>query len=104
MRSSQVSAKRNERVVKVRSRVTDATLTPTVMATLTEWDDRYYHVDQVLDRPGPRTDLDSFMAGDGVGDPISSSLLSYTRTLATGQELLAKPVQDPRHRSGWAWV
>ncbi|KAN0139541.1 hypothetical protein V8E53_002657 [Lactarius tabidus] len=36
------------------------------MATLTDWDDRYYHVDQVLDRPGPRTDLDSFMAGDGV--------------------------------------
>ncbi|KAH8995403.1 NEDD8 activating enzyme [Lactarius akahatsu] len=31
-----------------------------------DWDDRYYHVDQVLDRPGPRTDPDSFMAGDGV--------------------------------------
>lgn len=33
-----------------------------------DWDDRYYHVDQVLDRPGPRTDSDSFMAGDGVSD------------------------------------
>jgi len=31
-----------------------------------DWEDRYYHVDQVLDRPGPRTDPDSFMAGDGV--------------------------------------
>ncbi|KAH9993753.1 NEDD8 activating enzyme [Russula vinacea] len=31
-----------------------------------DWDDRYYHVDQVLDHPGPRTDPDSFMAGDGV--------------------------------------
>ena len=36
-----------------------------------DWDDRYYHVDQVLDRPGPRTDPDSFMAGDGVRDLLS---------------------------------
>ena len=68
------------------------------MAALTDWEDRYYHVDQVLDRPGPRTDLDSFMPGDGVGGPISSSLLlSFTRPDITGQELLKKPVQDPRH-------
>ena len=45
-----------------------------------DWDDRYYHVDQVLDRPGPRTDPDSFMAGDGVSDFLSILLLvSYTR-------------------------
>jgi hypothetical protein len=70
-----VRAKRNQRVV-------NATLTPTAMATLTDWDDRFYHIDQVLDRPGPRTDLDSFMAGDGVRDPISSFLLlSYTRSV-----------------------
>jgi hypothetical protein len=68
------------------------------MVTLTDWDDRYYHVDQVLDRPGPRTDLDSFMAGDGIGHPISSFLpLSYSCTV-TGQERLTGPVQDPRHR------
>jgi hypothetical protein len=73
------------------------------MATLTDWDDRYYHVDQVLDRPGPRTDLDSFMAGDGVGHPISSFLLlSYMCPVIAGQELLTEPVQDPRHRRGWA--
>lgn len=30
-----------------------------------DWHDRYYHVDQVLDRPGPRTDP-SFLAGDEV--------------------------------------
>ena len=30
-----------------------------------DWQDRYYHVDQVLDRPGPRTDP-SFLAGDEV--------------------------------------
>lgn len=33
----------------------------------TTWPDRYYHVDQVLDRPGPRTD-DSFAAGSAVRD------------------------------------
>lgn len=30
-----------------------------------DWHDRYYHVDQVLDKPGPRTDP-SFLAGDEV--------------------------------------
>lgn len=71
------------------------------MAALTDWDDRYYHVDQVLDRPGPRTDLDSFMPGDDVGYSISSSLLlSYTCPHTAGQELLKEPVQDPRHRRG----
>jgi hypothetical protein len=30
-----------------------------------DWPDRYFHVDQILDRPGPRTDP-SFLAGDGV--------------------------------------
>ena len=30
-----------------------------------DWQDRYYHVDQVLDRPGPRTD-ESFSPGDAV--------------------------------------
>ena len=69
-----------------------------------DWEDRYYHIDQVLDRPGPRTNLDSFMAGDGVGRPISSALLSYTRPVAAGKALLTEPVQDPRHRCGWARV
>jgi hypothetical protein len=41
----------------------------------TDWEDRYYHVDQVLDSPGPRTDPDSFMAGDGVSAlSLSNSL------------------------------
>ncbi|KAG6898337.1 hypothetical protein C0992_009012 [Termitomyces sp. T32_za158] len=31
----------------------------------TDWQGRYFHVDQVLDRSGPRTDP-SFLAGDGV--------------------------------------
>ena len=33
-----------------------------------DWPNRYYHVDQVLERPGPRTD-DSFAAGDAVSTP-----------------------------------
>lgn len=34
-------------------------------ANSSDWQDRYYHLDQVLDRPGPRTDP-SFAAGEGV--------------------------------------
>ncbi|RPD66358.1 NEDD8 activating enzyme [Lentinus tigrinus ALCF2SS1-7] len=34
-------------------------------ASSSDWDGRYYHVDQILDRPGPRTDP-SFLAGDEV--------------------------------------
>lgn len=30
-----------------------------------DWSDRYYHVDQILDKPGPRTDP-SFLAGEEV--------------------------------------
>ncbi|KAG5653847.1 hypothetical protein H0H81_010120 [Sphagnurus paluster] len=33
----------------------------------TDWQGRYYHIDQVLDKPGPRTDP-GFLAGDGVKD------------------------------------
>jgi NEDD8-activating enzyme E1 len=36
-------------------------------AIYNDWPGRYFHVDQVLDRPGPRTDP-SFLAGDGVSD------------------------------------
>lgn len=34
-------------------------------ATSSDWQDRYYHIDQILDKPGPRTDP-SFLAGDEV--------------------------------------
>ncbi|KAG6814501.1 hypothetical protein H0H92_000026 [Tricholoma furcatifolium] len=37
------------------------------MATTTDWQGRYFHIDQVLNNPGPRTDP-SFLAGDGVKD------------------------------------
>jgi hypothetical protein len=66
-----------------------------------DWDDRYYHVDQVLDRPGPRTDL-SFMAGDGVSDSVSFLLsVSYTRFSPEGQKFSSESMQDPCHRRGW---
>jgi len=67
-----------------------------------DWEDRYYHVDQVLDRPGPRTDPDSFMAGDSVRDPFTSTPSRHTRLISTGKELPTEPVQDPSHRCGWA--
>jgi len=38
---------------------------PNEPATSTDWEGRYYHIDQVLDTPGPRTDP-AFLAGDGV--------------------------------------
>ncbi|KAG5220904.1 NEDD8 activating enzyme [Salix suchowensis] len=34
-------------------------------ATTQDWDERYYHVDQILEKPGPRTDP-GFLAGDEV--------------------------------------
>lgn len=34
-------------------------------ATSSDWDGRYYHVDQVLNNPGPRTE-EAFQAGDAV--------------------------------------
>jgi hypothetical protein len=67
-----------------------------------DWDDRYYHVDQVLDRPGPRTDLDSFMAGDGVRDLLSILFpVSHTCPFLEGEKLSTESMQDPCHRRGW---
>lgn len=34
-------------------------------AQTADWESRYYHIDQILDRPGPRTDP-SFLAGEEV--------------------------------------
>lgn len=38
---------------------------PNESTTSTDWEGRYYHIDQVLNTPGPRTDP-AFLAGDGV--------------------------------------
>lgn len=35
-----------------------------------DWQDRYYHIDQILDKPGPRTE-EGFAAGDEVKRPTS---------------------------------
>ena len=47
-----------------------------------DWESRYYHVDQILDRPGPRTDP-SFLAGEGVRNSPNLSNLTLTDTLVT---------------------
>lgn len=39
-------------------------------ATSSDWQDRYLYIDQILDRPGPRTDP-SFLAGDEVWLPLT---------------------------------
>jgi hypothetical protein len=44
-----------------------------------DWQDRYYHVDQILDKPGPRTDP-SFLAGDEVRIPIQFQQLAWNLT------------------------
>jgi hypothetical protein len=44
-----------------------------------DWQDRYYHVDQILDKPGPRTDP-SFLAGDEVRIPIQFQHLAWNLT------------------------
>lgn len=31
-----------------------------------DWPGRYYHVDQILDRPGPRTECEMFVGGEQV--------------------------------------
>ncbi|RXW18611.1 hypothetical protein EST38_g7241 [Candolleomyces aberdarensis] len=36
-------------------------------ASSSDWPGRYHHIDQILDKPGPRTDP-GFLAGDGVKD------------------------------------
>jgi hypothetical protein len=61
------------------------------ITTSSDWHNRYYHVDQILDRPGPRTD-ESFMAGEGVRvDPSSyDEILRSVHLL--GQEFSAKSV------------
>ena len=35
-----------------------------------DWHDRYYHVDQILDKPGPRTEP-GFAAGEQVRSDIA---------------------------------
>jgi len=50
----------------------------TQFATCSDWQNRYYHIDQILDRPGPRTEV-SFAAGQEVCI-VSTSLRYYLYT------------------------
>lgn len=57
-------------------------------AMYNDWPGRYFHVDQVLDRPGPRTDP-SFLAGDGVGSYLTR-IDKMLELLLLGQKILAQ--------------
>ena len=54
-----------------------------------DWKDRYYHIDQVLEKPGPRTDP-NFSAGDDVSH-TRNSLKSILKEVV-GQRFPAKTV------------
>lgn len=66
-------------------------------STSSDWDGRYYHVDQILDRPGPRTDP-SFSAGDEVCHYAACYLKRVLTWMYPGERLPEKPVQDLGHR------
>lgn len=59
------------------------------LANASDWNDRYFHVDQILDRPGPRTDP-SFAAGDEV--PSELAFATKAHVLCIGQGLFEEPV------------
>jgi ubiquitin-activating enzyme E1 C len=44
--------------------------------TSMDWPGRYFHIDQVLNTPGPRTDP-AFLAGDGVRDLFETLYLVF---------------------------
>lgn len=69
-----------------------------------DWPGRYYHIDQVLNTPGPRTDP-SFLAGDGV----TAFLIDIHRwktysKLRSGQRLFAESSKDLGYRGRGAWL
>lgn len=61
-----------------------------------DWPGRYYHIDQVLDTPGPRTDP-AFLAGDGVR-VFCFSIFNTHPHLRLGKKLFAKSIQDFGYR------
>lgn len=75
-----------------------ATVDTNINTPSSDWPDRYFHVDQILDRPGPRTDP-SFQAGDGVRNAILT-LTQILRFPRSGQEISAWRMQNTRH---WRW-
>lgn len=71
-------------------------------ATTQDWDERYYHVNQILEKPGPRTDPD-FLAGDEVrATPLCDHTVASSSHI--GEGVLTQEVQDPCYRRGWAWM
>lgn len=86
---------------------TMSTMTSTANGTTSvpDWPERYAHVDQVLERSGPRTDVDSFSAGD----PVSlCALVMASETSnappSVGQRLFENPMQNPCYWGRRTWV
>lgn len=69
-------------------------------STSSDWDGRYFHIDQILDKPGPRTDP-SFLAGDEVHHLFLLKLWIFCLTQGcTGERLPQKQMQDLGHWCG----
>lgn len=66
-------------------------------ASSADWPGRCYHVDQILDRPGPRTDP-SFLAGAEVRAVHPYNNRVVLNISCSGEGVSARQVQDPRHR------
>jgi len=63
-----------------------------------DWPRRYYHVDQVLEKPGPRTDPDSFSPGETVRPYRAHDADIYHRRIP-GAKLSENTMQDSMYRS-----
>ncbi len=71
-----------------------------------DWPGRYYHIDQILDKPGPRTDPDGFIGGDTVRVSVVCTRESadHHATYFTGENISEDAVQDTRYWSWWSWL
>lgn len=68
-----------------------------------DWAGRYYHIDQVLNSGGPRTDP-QFAAGDEVNKRVFCVWSYLKKSLCTGEEIPTRNVQDLGHRCRWPWL
>jgi len=72
-------------------------------ATSTDWPGRYYHIDQVLNTGGPRTDP-AFAAGDEVRAYSLTKIYLLTVYFLEGQSVLTRQVKDLSYRGWRSWM